>query len=643
MSDQNPPNAEANISPSESQSPSISSQNTQISRKELRLQKKAEIEKEAKKDWATVGWHRPLAGFWFNYVLILFIALPGVIILGVVIPAIMPFPEAMGYANVITAYLMPIYLFADFGIKESIGRYISQYSETQPRRAMKYMSFFFYYQMFTGVLQVTLISWLAVTIIPRTNVGYASWLFLGFIMIQWPGTPGLFLTALNGFHQFDKGNIITLIQNVAIQSATQVGFILLGRWIGMRNPEIGELLGASWGFLVGTYLDDIIAIFVGAALFNRVLKPFQISLKEAFYTAFDKEIMKEVLLYGGKVLPSGLSYVGVSALITSMLVNWLFNYATWMGVYSIASGIVGALSISFSSMEPLSEAYNNNKKHLALYYIRSQFQWWGILSIGVFMAPILYLIPSIVALAAPEYSPIVWMVFPLFFGGFILFPSLFGGIICQACNIPEHATYCNFIEQGTRLLTYLVVLAPWGFRVWFGDEAVIFGWLFAEAPGYAAKGFYAWFVIKKKLFPNVKIEIAWYRTFIVPAICMIPMFPLSIAMRALFVVVFNANIIAGFGLAAGYLILLLYGFPIFYILPLYGFLGGWDDQALEDFRRAVRMSGPSRFLVGLLYRGTRWGYDHSPLKGKFPISNDLAMAEAKQLTDARIEAEKVSN
>nr|MDO8111739.1 hypothetical protein [Candidatus Sigynarchaeota archaeon] len=601
-----------------------------------RKERDAKEKDEAKLYWAQAGFHRPLAGFWFNYALLLIIALPGILIIGVVLPSLLPYPDALGFNNVTTSMLAPIYLFADFGIKEACDKYISQYSEVNPRKAIRYACFYWYYQMFTGIIQVTLISFIAVTILPKTNMSYAGWFFLVYIMIQWPGTPALFMTCLEGFHRFDKANVIVVIQNVAIQTATQVGFILLGRWVGTIYPFIGPLMGCVMGFIFGSYLDDIIAMFIGAYMFKKVLEPFGLKLGDVLRIDFDKELMKEVLLFGGKVLPSGLSYVVVNMVITVMISSWLWNYSALLGLYSIGAGLVGALGVSFSTAPPISEAYNNNKQELSLFIIRAQFQWWGILSLGVLMAPLLFLIPDIVVKFAPNYAGVNEMVFPLFFGAFILFPTNFAGTICQACNLPQHSTFMNFIEQGSRVFFYFLALSPWTFRAWFGEPVAYWMWLFAEAPAYALKGFYGWYIIRKKLFPGVKIGFPTYQTLVAPFICMVPFALLyTFVMKPFFFVIYDMSEAASYSLAAIYLILILFIFPIFLIMPLYGWLGAWDAQSLEDFRKAALMAGPSRLLVKALYNAGRIGYKLSPFKGKFIVPFERAMKEASEITALR--------
>jgi O-antigen/teichoic acid export membrane protein len=387
---------------------------------------------EVQELWKKTGFHRPLAGFWWNYSILLVLALPGILVIGIVLPNyILPFPEALGFSNVVTTLLGPLYLFADFGIKEAVSRFISQYSETNPKKAIDYMSFYFYYQMWTGLVQVSIVSWLAINTLPYTDISYAGWMFLVYILIQWPGTPGLFLSALGGFQQFAKQNVLVVIQNVVFQTLTQVLFIYLGRYVGSITPTVGELMGATMGFIVGSYVDDFIAMVVGGYMFSKVIKPFGMRLREVLVIRFDKKLVKEVLVYGGKVLPSGLSYVGVNAAITFMLVAWFKSYSTYVGLYSLASGLIGALGVSFSISEPISQAYNNGKKELSLFYIRSQLQWWGVISIGVLMAPLLFLIPGVLGKIAGEYAEVKWMIFPLFLGAFILFPTNFSGMIVR--------------------------------------------------------------------------------------------------------------------------------------------------------------------------------------------------------------------
>jgi len=611
-------------------------------KKKVKLEKKKENQRIVDDLWAQAGWHRPLAGFWFNYVLVLVIVVPA-ILSGILLNMVLPFPEALGFANIVTGVVLPFYHFADFGVKNAVERFVSQYAETEPKRAMKYIAFYIWFQMFTGLIQITLIAIIAITIIPLTNMGYAVWFFLVYSMIQWPSTAGIFMVVLGGFQKFDKQNVLWVIQNAVIQIMTTLGFIILGRWLGSLNPTVGELMGAVMGFIWGSYFDDLMAMVIGAYFFKKVLKPFGFKLKEVMFISFDREIIKEVVIYGGKVVPSGLVFYAVSALINIMLVTWLFNYSTLLGLYQIAALFVDAFSLSFSNGPPISEAYNNDKKELALFYIRSQFQWWGIIAIGVFLGPVLFLIPSIIGYLAAEYAEAAPMIYPLFLAGFILFPTNFSGVICEACNFPEYSTYMNFIEQGTRFLTHLIALAPWGVASWFGYQYVLIFWLFANAPAYAFKGVYGWYVVNKKLFPRMKLKIPLYQTIIAPFIAMLPFLPLYSILIQIFVNIYYWANIVGYMLAGIYLLGCLFIFPIFIFMPLYGFLGAWDEKSLDDFRKGALMAGPSKLLVSALYKAAKFGYEHSPFKGRFVIEYEQAEKEAVEITEIRRKLEKKNN
>lgn len=75
-------------------------------------------------------------------------------------------------------------------------------------------------------------------------------------------------------------------------------------------------------------------------------------------------------------------------------------------------------------------------------------------------------------------------------------------------------------------------------------------------------------------------------------------------------------------------------------MPLYGLLGAWDERSLEDFRKAALISGPSKFVIMGMYKLTRWGHEHSPLKNRFQIEYEKGLEEAKIITKIREEVEK---
>ena len=59
--------------------------------------------------------------------------------------------------------------------------------------------------------------------------------------------------------------------------------------------------------------------------------------------------------------------------------------------------------------------------------------------------------------------------------------------------------------------------------------------------------------------------------------------------------------------------------------------GGWDDENLEAFHKAAKLSGPSKFIVWPLYRIVDAICKHSPLHNKFRMSSEEAFKEAEEL------------
>jgi hypothetical protein len=79
---------------------------------------------------------------------------------------------------------------------------------------------------------------------------------------------------------------------------------------------------------------------------------------------------------------------------------------------------------------------------------------------------------------------------------------------------------------------------------------------------------------------------------------------------------------------------------LFPLMWLYGLLtallGGWDDGALAELRRAVSLSGIGHPFAWMLLQSITLGARLSPLHGQFGLAlHDLAEDEARALTYAQ--------
>ena len=76
----------------------------------------------------------------------------------------------------------------------------------------------------------------------------------------------------------------------------------------------------------------------------------------------------------------------------------------------------------------------------------------------------------------------------------------------------------------------------------------------------------------------------------------------------------------------------LFIFPPFVYCPLISIFGAWDRYNIEAYMLAIDLSGPSKFMTKLMFKTSKFFYDLSPLRDKFPIKNvDIAMREAAEL------------
>jgi hypothetical protein len=119
--------------------------------------KKKKVDTEAL--WNEVGFHRIIGGTFYSYILLIVGAIAG---LGTVaiIAEFLPFPEINGYKALSTSLLgfwfglFDLNLGGGGGFSDGMSRFIGQYADTNPRRAMKYIQFYIWFQMFTGIIQV---------------------------------------------------------------------------------------------------------------------------------------------------------------------------------------------------------------------------------------------------------------------------------------------------------------------------------------------------------------------------------------------------------------------------------------------------------------------------------------------------------
>ncbi|MBN2153640.1 MAG: hypothetical protein JW839_19445 [Candidatus Lokiarchaeota archaeon] len=585
-----------------------------------------------KSGWEKIGFHRAIGGFFFNYIPAIFSAIVLIILNGMLMPQLLPFPDAKGYSEVAKSMYALMFLVFDAGIGSAIGRFVPEYRVKDPKRALQYLSFFVWFQMFTGLVQVTAIAIYVLNWMPA-NTLHLAWIFLVYSTVQYPGMLSVMYSALKSFQHYGKYIIAKFFQDI-FEFSTQAIFILLGRAIGVANPAIGELLGMGMGLVLGLYIDDFLSFIMTAKLLDKVLKDIGLDVGTCLRPTFSRAIAKESLVYGLKTMPAGLygSALGFFGFLITF--SNLPQYAAWLGLTQLIKPFTSQIvdlpgTIKDNADYSIAESFNNGKLNLSRYYIAMTIKWRFFLStfLGV---TVIILIPiamkSMLEVFGENWLPALPLV-----------PLVCISPLIRVFEMPVsftklgHPGYDQAIGIASSTANFLFyAFLIYGIRV----ELTVTLFLLKDIPLQITFIAIQWIVLDRKLIP-VKP-----RRFVVQAVILaLP----TTAAYALFCVIYGEYVFPLGSAALGDLpfalltiALTLFAWPALIVCPIMGFSGAWDQYSIESFNETVKISGPSKWMLNWMYRMTKACYDRSPLKGKFPILGaEDAAREAGELEAAK--------
>nr|MDO8115778.1 hypothetical protein [Candidatus Sigynarchaeota archaeon] len=232
--------------------------------------------------WENIGFHRSIAGMFFQLPFTLISAVLGLALMSIVYTYLYPFPESNGYSAAATGFFGLMFYTFDLGTANIISRFIGETNIKNPAKMVQYVQYFIWYQMITGLVQTTAISVFAMFIVPRTQLAYTVWIMVIFSTVQYPGFLGIFRGVLDTLQQFHTVTILNFIAGEVFQRVTQIGFVIWGRWWGMADPAIGDIMGIAIGSVIGTYVDDFIATAVSAHYFTKIMSRYGFSARDCF-------------------------------------------------------------------------------------------------------------------------------------------------------------------------------------------------------------------------------------------------------------------------------------------------------------------------------------------------------------------------
>lgn len=581
--------------------------------------------------WEKIGFHRQIAGFFFNYVPILLGAGIMLVSTGVVIPLILPFPDAMGYRSIAQSLYALMFLLFDAGLGSAIGRFVPEYRIKDPARSLQYVSFYVWFQMFTGLIQVTALSLYVLLWMPP-SVGHLAWIFLVYSTIQYPGMLGVMNSTLQSFQHHGK-YILSAFLGQIIQYFTQVIWILVGRWWGAQDPAIGELMGMSIGLVMGLYVDDFISFTIAAKLLDGVLKGLGFNVGSCLRPRFSKAVAKESLVFGLKTMPNGI-YGNVLGLFSFLITfSFLPAYAAWMGLINLGRTFSGHVntpgSIKGATEYGISEAYNNGKMNLSRYYVAMALKWRFFLTAYFFIA-LGVLLPFLLGELLDVFGQ-YWL------------PAI--ALIPLLCAIELHKIFeipLSFTKLGHPVLdqVYAIIRSTAGFLfyLWliYGlrVELTITLWVLKDLPLTLLWRVVDWTILHKKIL-RIRLKDFAMQAFVLPMPAIL-LFGVFAYFFGAWVTPLGVAVLGAIPFTVIAFTLVLFFFPPFVYAPLLSLFGAWDDINIESFRNAIPLAGPSKFILRWMYKSAHLFYYRTPLQGKFPIRHvDLARQEALEL-----EAEK---
>jgi len=584
------------------------------------IEEKLEEHVDLKDDWEFIGIHRQLGGFLFTFFIGLILVIPQLLISSFIMPQILqPYPQAAGWYYYAYNIFQVAWLLFDLGTSYALAKYFAQYRVDNPEKAVHYIQIFVWWQLFTGLAQVSIFAFIGSIIFPMTNIAHMSWIFVTFSLVQYPGFFLVFMYTFQGLQRADLHLITYVTWEVVWLLIGQMIFCSLGRMWGAANPMFGEALGAGIGYSVARYFDYWVTFFFSMILFKKQ----GFSVKTIFRIDFTKEEFNESIKYGSK-LAFGESFVQLGWFI-QIIVTSLFiaNYSNELGYFNLCWGIAMIVMIvalyGNSLLGAYSESYSHGKSTLTKLYIYQGFRWGNYFAF--FIISILFAIGAklIVGAAGVEYGgPAVRYLAPLLiFHAFGVYCWL-GDALFLGTGKSGLASLIWIIEQTTRAILIIILV------IWLKDMIAV---IYAYIPAVILKGIIYWVIAHYKI---TTYKIYPLKTLIAPILAAIVNF---------LVLSFIGDLIWAIDLGDLILntaILFLIGMFLFmfFFSFLDGLFGGYDDNTIKEFERAANLvEGPIGVLPKALYKAAKIGCKISPLHNKFKIDiYEKAMEEAYELT-----------
>lgn len=571
------------------------------------------------KAWESVGFRRPLAGFLYLFSVSLLFLVPGFLaVLSFNYNQVAPFPEAVGAWHIIQGLMGVFWIFLDLGTGYAFVKYFAEYRVTDPGRGVMYAQLFVWWQALSGIAQVGVVALVAAGVLPQTTYAYLAWAFLLHAVIQYPGFLKLFAHLFNAVQRFDLHQTMGVLTMVLAVPTNFVAVIVMRGW-GAHHPVFGEATGATFGLVLGGYLNELLLFVVGMAF----LRGLGVKTRVLFLAHFDSAVVKNALRYGIVVAAGGAAAAAGLFGQSYLLATRLPNYPQMSGILQVSlSALVGYLFTQrfIDTLVPtISEAFAHGKKALTQYTIGETVRW-STLSTLCYGAPFVAISDLfILGVLGTQWERAAEYTRALHLWGMTQFLGLIPDSIALGAGRTRIYTGTVAAEQVVKIGVAWVLVPRIG--LWGIIVASLVATLVAKIAS-------SWWLVNRSI---LRVHLPWWQSVVAPVLAAAIV---GTAVRLVSVAVWTPTPGRSFALV---LMALFVGTPA--ILFLTALFGGWDRNTLAELDDSIALTGTSRWLVKLFFRFPALGARISPWHGRFPVAVFAdAEREAAELTRARAAA-----
>ncbi len=592
--------------------------------------------------WEEIGIQRPLAGFWYRYVLTIAEMFIGLFVSGLLLNVIYPYPESSGYISIVDGLFLLMKKVFDLGTNNMMERFIGENRVKDPKRMLSYIQYFIWYQMLTGLFQATIIAIYAFFMASTGNLAHVVWIMLIYTMTQYPGFLGVFRGALRGMQHIGKSEVLNFINGQMFKRLTEIGLILLGKWYGRTHPEVGELMGMAFGGAVGIYVNEFLTTALSAHFFKNVLNQQNMRLRDCFYPDFDWEIMKEALSFGIKTgIPSMVDSIA-AVLILSFWIEYVPQYTTFLMLKRVAGEITEVLQQgqNIQITATISESYLNKKRKLTTYNISITMHFIIVIE-GFLVVTLLFFLPlfeqAFVFLELENYMLSIPFLVPLMVATTMKAFYENSKRILKGMGDANTLVVIGIIEIIIKIAFNSIMLIGLELPRKYGFTAII--WLMSlQDFGSMLFTFIAVtiFINKKRVPLHFNGYASLGASFLAGLLSFVPCYLFRIYVFNPIAGLFEGGILIGVVLAFPFIFFVI---PMLFYFPLTGYFGAWDEGSLELFDKIVDLSGPSRFFIEPLYKLMKKAKKRSFISKRNLFAHEQAQEEIEELMELKSQSQ----